>query len=79
MESLLADGYLMFLHRLKQGTLHLGWSTVDLICQDEVGKHRSSLHMEGFILLRIDLRTDYVGRQQIGCKLYAAIVCTNQL
>ena len=69
----------MLLHRLEQGTLHFGRRTVDLISQNEVGEHRTTLYMEGFIFLRIDLRSHHVGRQQIGCKLYAAIVCTNQL
>ena len=43
--------YLMFLHRLKQGTLHLGWSTVNLICQNEIGEDRTALYMESLVFL----------------------------
>lgn len=57
LECLLTDGNLMFLHRLQQSTLYLGWSTVDLICQNEVGKDRSLLDVESLILLGIDLCT----------------------
>ena len=56
--GLVADGHLMLLHGLEQGALYLGGRTVDLIGQDEV-----------LILLRIDHRTDHVGRQQVGGKL----------
>ena len=69
----------MLLHGLEQRTLHLGRSTVDFVGQHEVGKHRTTLHLEILLLLRVDHRTDDVGWQQVGSKLNAAIVGINEL
>ena len=74
-ECLLADCYLMLLHCLKQRTLHLGRSTVNLICQYEVGKYRTFLHMERLVLLRVHQSTHNVGWQEVGSELDTAEVC----
>ena len=78
-ESLLANGHLMFLHRFEQGTLHLGRCTVDFVGQHEVGEYRTLLHLEVLSLLRVDHRTDDIGRQKVGSELDAAVLRVNQL
>ena len=70
--GLVADGHLPLLHGLQQGALHLGGRTVDLVGQDEVGENGALLHVELLLLLRVDERTDDVGRQQVRRELYAA-------
>ena len=67
--GLLADGYLALLHRFEQCRLHLGRRTVDLVGEDEVGEDWALADEEVLALLRIDQRTDQVGRQQVGGKL----------
>ena len=79
LEGVLADGDLTFLHRLEQSTLDLCRSTVNLICQDEVGKDGTLLHDEFLVLLTVNHRTNHVCRQQVGCKLNAAELGVNQL
>ena len=74
MESLTANGYLLLLHGFEQGTLHLGWSTVDFICQYEVGENRTLLHLELLVFLRIDHRSDDIGREKVGRELNTAII-----
>ena len=69
----------MFLHSFQQSTLYFSRCTVDFISQHKVCKDRAFLYMERLILLGIDLCTDYIGRQQIGSKLNATIIGTNQL
>ena len=69
----------MFLHGFQQGTLHLCRRTVDFVGKYEVGEHRAFLHVEGLVLLRIDLCADYVCRQQVGGKLDAAVFRVDQL
>ena len=50
-EGFIANGNLVFLHGFEQRTLHLGWGTVNLICQDEIGEDRTALYMESLIFL----------------------------
>ena len=69
----------MLLHSLEQGTLHLRRGTVDFVCQYEVGEHRSFLHLELLFLLRVDHRTDDVGRKEVGRELDTTVACINQL
>ena len=69
----------MFLHGFEQRTLHLGWGTVNLICQNEIGEDRTALYMESLVFLRINLSTHHIGRQQIRSKLNAAIVGADKL
>ena len=56
-------------HDLKQGRLHLGGRTVDLVGQQEVGHHRAELGVELFLALAVDASTDDVGRHQVGGEL----------
>ena len=79
LESVAADGHLMFLHGLEQCALHLSGCAVDFVGQHEVGKHGSFVHMEVLVLLRIDHRSDDVGRKQVGGELYAVVVSVDQL
>jgi hypothetical protein len=73
LEGAVADGHLMLLHSLEQGTLHLGRGTVDLVGQYEVGKDGALLHLKVLVFLRIDHRTDDVSRKQVGRELYATM------
>ena len=76
--SIGGDGHLTLLHGFEQCTLHLGWSTVDLICQNEVGEDRTFLCLELTIFLRVNHGTDDIGRQQVGCELDARELRINQ-
>ncbi len=69
LECLFPDGYLPFLHGLEQSGLYLGGRTVDLVRQHKIRKDRAFLDMELLGLLRVYLRTQHIGRQQIGRKL----------
>ena len=68
-KCLLSDCYLMLLHSLKQSTLYLCWSTVDLIGKHEVCEYRTFLHLEVLVLLRVDHSTYYVSREKVRSKL----------
>ena len=59
----------MLLHGFQQSTLNLGGSTVDFIGKDEVGKYRTTLHLEVLVFLGIYHRTYHVGGQQVWSKL----------
>ncbi len=61
----------MLLHRLQQRRLHLGRGAVDLVGQNEVGEYGALAHRKILVLLRIDQRTQQVGRQQVGSELDA--------
>ena len=58
----LPDRHLPLLHRLQQGTLHLGRGAVDLVGENDVGKDRPLLDGERAVLRAIDLRPDQVRR-----------------
>ena len=73
------NGDLFLLHGLEQGALYLCWCTVDFVCQYEVGKYGTFLHLELLILLRVNHRTRHVSRQQVGGKLYTTVCCIYQL
>ena len=77
-ECFRTNSYLTFLHRFQQSTLYLGRSTVNFICQNEVGKNRSFLYLECFVFLTVNHCTDNVSRQQIGSKLYTTVLCIDQ-
>ncbi len=79
LECLLTDGYLSLLHRLEQGGLHLCGRTVYLVRQYEIREDRAFLDVEFLGLLRVDLRAEYIGRQQIGRKLNTGEVGFNQI
>ena len=70
-EGVLADGDLLFLHRLEQGALHLGRRAVDLIGQHQVGEDRPFARREGARLRVVDLRAHHVGRQHVRRELEA--------
>ena len=64
--GVVADGHLTLLHGLQQCRLHLGRGAVDFVRQHEVGEYGAFLDDELLVLLRVDQRTDQVGRQQVG-------------
>jgi len=61
----------VLLHHFEQGALHLGWSAVDLICQQQVGENRAERGVELAGLLVVDARADQVGGDQVGGELDA--------
>ena len=69
--GVVADGHLALLHRFEQRRLHLRRRAVDLVGQYEVGEDGAFAHHELLALLRVDERTDQVGRQQVGRELDA--------
>ena len=75
----LADGDVAFLHGFEQSALYLGRSTIYFVCQHEVGKDRAFLHEELFVFLRINHRTDDVGRKEVWGKLDTAVLRVNEL
>ena len=79
LEGLTADGHLFLLHDFKQGALHLGGRTVDLVGQQQVGEHRTKGGLEGTGLLVVDARPDQVGRHKIGCELDALELSADRL
>ena len=64
--------HLALLHGFEQCGLHLGGSTVDLIRKYEIREDRAFLYAEFLALLAKDLRTDNIGREQVGGKLNTA-------
>ena len=69
----------MLLHGLQEGTLYLGWSSVDLVGEDEVGEDRPLLYLEVLVLLTVHHRPDDVGWQQVGGELDTLVVGLYQL
>ena len=78
-EGMVADGDLVLLHGLEQCALHLCRSAVDFVGEHEVGEHRSLLHMEILVFLRVDHRSHHIGRQEVGSELNAAVLCIDEL
>ncbi|CAB4920261.1 unannotated protein [freshwater metagenome] len=66
-----ADRDLLLGHDLEQCRLHLRRRAVDLIGQDEVGKHRTQLDVKRLGGRPVDTGTDDVGRQEVGGELQA--------
>ena len=77
-EGLLADGDLLFLHRLKQGALHLGGSAVDFVGEDEVREHRPVFHAEARFPRVVDFRAHDVGGQHVRGELDAVELRVHQ-
>ena len=69
---------LPFFHNLKQGGLRLGRSTVYLVHQHEVGKHRSLMEVKVIGFHVEDRSTQHVTRHQVRSKLNAAEIRLNQ-
>ena len=67
-----ADRDLLLLHRFEQRGLHLGRSAIDFVREDDVGEDRTLLHRELPVGLIVDLGSNDVRRQEVGCKLDSA-------
>ena len=77
--GVVADGHLALLHGFEQSRLHLGRRAVDLVREDEVGEYGAFADEELLLLLRVDQRTDQVGRQQVGGELNAREIGIDRL
>src|SRR6266568_660328 len=64
------EGCLSFLHRFEESCLGLGWSPVDLISQQHVGKNRATPEVELATLEIIHVGPGNIRRQEVGSKLY---------
>ena len=62
---------LVFLHGFQQGGLGFGRGTIDLISQNDIGKHRArhKAKLPAFIGFTKNLGAGNVRRHQVGCKL----------
>ena len=69
----------MLLHRLEKGRLYFCRASVDLISKYEISENRALVHLESFVLLRIDHSTDHIGRKEIRSKLDPAELCIHGL
>ena len=67
-----ADRDLLFLHRLEQRRLDLCRRAIDLVGENDVREDWTFLDEKLSCRLIIDLRTDNVSREQVGCKLNPA-------
>ena len=65
------DRDLALLHRLEQGRLGLGWRTVDLVAEQQVGEDRAGPELEVAGPLVVDGRPGDVRRHQVGRELDA--------
>ncbi len=63
------DADLSLCHGLKKGWLGPGWSPIDLIRQQYVGKNRPFMEVKGLIMLIKDGNTEDIWWQKIWCKL----------
>ena len=54
-ESSIPDGDSFFFHGLEEGRLYLGWSTIDLIGEENIGEYRSLPDLELALLGSVDL------------------------
>ena len=64
----------MLLHGLQQGTLYLGWGTVDLVGEDEVREDWAFLYLEVLFPLAIHECPYDVCWQEVGGELDALVV-----
>ena len=78
-EGVVADGDLALLHGFEQGALHLGGGAVDFVGEHEVGENRAFLYLELFALDAVDHGADYVGGEQVGRELDAAVARIDEL
>ena len=69
-KTLITNGNLSFLHRLKKGRLYFSGCTVDLISKYKIGKYRPFFDTEVVFFNVINHRSDDICREQVGGKLY---------
>ena len=77
--GLAGNRHLALLHHLEQRALHLGRGAVDLVGQQQVGKHRAERGGEFARLGMEDARADQVGRHQVGGELDALEAAAQRL
>src|SRR5260370_19161469 len=69
--GLAVDGRLALFHGLEQGGLRLGAGAVDLVGEENLGKHRTWPEVEVVFLLVEGAHAGHIGREKIGCELDA--------
>src|SRR6266542_1234088 len=69
LDALPLDRHLPLLHGLQERGLGLGWCSVDLVGQQQVGEHRSLPEPEGAVALLEDHLAEDVGGHQVGSEL----------
>gem|GEM_PF-6790436 len=68
-KCLSGNRYLSFLHRLKESGLNLGWSTINLIREEEISKDWSTIRVEFGLRLIVHLSSCKVSWKEIGREL----------
>ena len=71
LESIFADGDLLFLHRFEQRALHLRRRAIDFVRQNQIGEDRPFARGEAAGLRIVNLRADDVGGQHVRRELQA--------
>ncbi len=64
-------GHLPLLHRLEQRGLGLRGCSVDLICEQHLGKDRSFPEFERLRLRVVDAHAGHIAGKQVGCELHS--------
>lgn len=73
-ESLISDGDFFLFHSFEERRLHLGWSTVDLVRQEDMGEYRSLAYLKCSLRLSVYLTSREVGWQEIRSEGYTTRV-----
>ena len=73
------NGDLPFLHHFKQGALHFGRRTVDLVSQQQVSKHRAERRAEISGFLVVNACANQISGYQVGRELYALEVAVYRI
>ena len=73
------DGDLALLHHLQQGALHFGGRAVDLVCQQQVGKHGAERGRKIARFLVVNTCSHQISRHQIGRELDAFEIASNRV
>lgn len=64
-KGLVSDGYFFFLHSLEESRLHFGWSTVDLVSEEDTCEYRSLAYLEVSFCLAIYLVPSQIRWEEI--------------
>jgi hypothetical protein len=75
-ESLITDGDAFLFHGFEEGGLYLRWSTVDLVCEEDMGEYRSLADIKDSLRLPVYLTSCEVRWEQIRSERYTTRVET---
>lgn len=64
------DGDTFFFHGLEESGLYLGWSTIDLVGEEDMSEYRSTAYLELALLGSVDLIARQIRREEIRSERY---------